>query len=271
MKPGGLARLGLLLATTGLLTACATGAARPPVDADAPRHGYLAEDVLTDLAAGVAPRPAEGSLEDLADHAASERMRALDGGERWLLATLHAEVRPPLGQQSFDCAISVRFGAEPTPKLDHLLTRVLLDANDVAERVKAANPRLRPIGDDRERRACQTIDAAARDSNSYPSGTAAVAAAYGETLAALAPDRADAVRAAAHQIALSRVICAMHYPSDVSAGEAVGRVVMQRLSADPAYQADLTAAQAEVDAARVRNQTSPACAAERSAYRLPLP
>ncbi|KQS52916.1 PA-phosphatase [Brevundimonas sp. Leaf363] len=266
MKTAGLAGL----AVAGLLAACA-GAPRPPLDADAPRHGYLSDEAKADLAAGVAPRPVAGSLEDMADHAASERMRALDGGERWLLATLHAEVRPPLGQQSFDCALGVRFGAEPTPKLDALMTRVLLDANDVAERVKAANPRLRPIGEDRERRACQTIDAAARSSDSYPSGTAAVAAAYGETLSALAPDHADAVRASANQIALSRVVCAMHYPSDVTGGEAVGRVVMSRLVADPAYQADLLAAKAEIDAARARNQTSPACAAERSAYRVPLP
>jgi acid phosphatase (class A) len=260
----------IALAATALLTACA-GAPRPPVQADAPTHGYLSEAVLAELADGAAPRPVAGSSEDMADHAASDRMRVLDGGERWLLATLHAEVRPPLGQQSFDCALGVRFGAEPTPKLNDLLTRVLLDANDVAERVKAVNPRRRPIGDDRARRACQTIDAAARDSNSYPSGTAAIAAAYGETLSALAPDRADAVRAAAHQIALSRVVCAMHWPSDVAAGETVGRAVMGRLVADPAYQADLTAAQAEVDAARARNQTSPACAAERSAYSRPLP
>ncbi|RZJ97245.1 MAG: phosphatase PAP2 family protein [Brevundimonas sp.] len=266
MKTAGLA----VLAAASLLAACA-GAPRPPLTADAPKHGYLAEAVLAELAQAVPPRPVEGSPQDLADHAASERMRALDGGDRWLLATLQAEVRPPLGQQSFDCALGVRFGTEPTPKLDHLLTRVLLDANDVAERVKAANPRLRPIGEDRERRACQTIDVAARGSNSYPSGTAAIAAAYGETLAALAPDRADAVRASAHQIALSRVACAMHWPSDVEAGEAVGRAVLQRLTLDPAYQADLLAAQPEIDAARARNQTSPACAAERAAYRLPLP
>lgn len=266
MKIAGLAGL----AAAALLAACA-GAPRPPADAHPPRHGYLSEAAVSRLAEAAPPRPAPGSPQDLDDHAASDRMRALDGGDRWLLATLHAEVRPPLGQQSFDCALGVRFGAEPTPKLNHLLTRILLDADGLAERVKAANPRLRPIGDDRTRRACQTIDAAARASNGYPSGTAAVAAAYGETLAALAPDRADAVRAAAHQIAFSRVVCAMHYPSDVAAGETIGRRLFAALSADPAYQADLLAAQAELDAARARGQTSPACAAERAAYSRPLP
>ncbi|RZJ96034.1 MAG: phosphatase PAP2 family protein [Brevundimonas sp.] len=266
MKTAGLAGL----AAAAFLAACA-GGPRPSAEAHPPRHGYLSGTVLARISAAAPPRPMQGSPQDLADHAASDRMRALDGGDRWLLATLHAEVRPPLGQQSFDCALNVRFGAEPTPRLDHLLTRVLLDADGVAERVKAANPRQRPIGDDRTRRACQRIDDAARASNGYPSGTAVAAAAYGETLAALAPDRADDVRAAAHQIALSRVVCAMHYPSDVAAGETLGRQVATTLAADPAYQADLVAARAEVDAARARNETSPACAAERAAYSRPLP
>ncbi|MGK2256833.1 MAG: acid phosphatase (class A) [Brevundimonas sp.] len=151
------------------------------------------------------------------------------------------------------------------------MARIFHDANSAAERVKARQARLRPVGEDPNRRACQTLTPAARRSASYPSGSAAVATAYGEAFAALEPDRAEAVRRIGYEIGVSRLICAMHYPTDVAVGERIGRDVAARVVATPAFQADMAAARAELAAARRSGLTNPGCAAERAALAIPLP
>lgn len=252
-----------------LFVAGCAGALKPVVTT--PTEGFLAEAAVTRLADAVGPPPVVGSLQDRADKAASARYVALEDSDRWLLATSHAELRPPLALQHFDCALGVRLGSAETPALDRLMGRIFHDANSVAERVKALAARPRPIGDDPNRHACQVVDSAARNSASYPSGSAAVGVAYGEAFAALEPDRAEAVRRIGHQIGVSRLICAMHYPTDVAVGEDIGRAVVAEAIRTPAFQADVAAARAELEAARRSGLTNPGCAAERAALATVLP
>lgn len=248
------------------LMACPGGPA-----AAADPKGYLDQAAITRLAQAIAAPPAAGSAQDQADRAASGQYRSLENTERWFLATTHAELRPPLGMQHFDCTLGFRLSTAETPQLTRLMTRILHDADGLAERVKARAHRPRPVADDPDRPACQRLTDAGRNSPSYPSGSAAVAAAYGEVMADLVPEQAQGLRDTAQQVALSRVICAMHYPHDVVVGQAVGRMVHHELVQDPAYQADLVAARGEIAAARALGLASPACAAERSALALPLP
>lgn len=258
-------------ATAGCVLALAACAASQKPFATLPKDGYLSAGALSDLAAAVPAPPTPGSPQDAADRAASGRYSALEDSDRWLLATAHAELRPPLALQHFDCALGVRLGSAETPVLDRMMGRLFHDAASVAEQVKARQTRARPVADDPRRRACQTLDAAARRSGSYPSGGAAVGAAYGEAFAALEPERAQAVRRIGHEIGISRLVCAMHYPSDVAAGEAIGSQVAAQVVGDPAFQADAAAARAELAAARRTGLTNPGCAAERAALATDLP
>lgn len=255
-------------ATAILLVVGCAGAPKPVVTT--PTEGFLAPGLMSRLAEAVPPPPTVGSAQDLADKTASARYVALEDSDRWLLATSHAELRPPLALQHFDCALGVRLGSAETPALDRLMARVFHDANSVAERVKR-QARPRPVGDDPNRRACQVVGAAARNSASYPSGSAAVGAAYGEAFAALEPDRAEAVRRIGYQIGVSRLVCAMHYPTDVAVGEEIGSAVALEAARTPAFQADAATARAELGAARRSGLTNPGCAAERAALATVLP
>lgn len=256
-----------------LLAGCAgTPAALKPgqVSSTAVR-GYLSQELIQALAEATPPPPTEGSAAALADRERSEQFKTLEDSDRWLLATAHAELQPPLALQHFDCVLGVRLGSTDTPRLDRLMQRLFEDANGAAEQVKARAFRARPVGDDPDRRPCQRISEAGRNSASYPSGSAAVAAAYGEAFAALAPDRAEESKSAARQISLSRLVCAMHYPSDVEAGERIGRAVFEATARSSAFAADLEAARIELAAARAQGLSSPGCAAERAALATPLP
>lgn len=253
-----------------ILSACAPAENRAP-QMTSVTEGYLAQGDLARLASAVPPPPEPGSAVDQADNATSARYRAFEDSDRWLLATSHAELRPPLALQHFDCALGVRLGSTETPNLDRLMARVFHDAETVAEQVKRRAARPRPVGDDPDRRACQVVSEAGRKSASYPSGSAAVGAAYGEAFAAIDPSRAEAVRRIGHEIGVSRLVCAMHYPSDVATGEAIGRATAAEAVGTATFQADLAAARAELAAARAKGLTNPGCAAERAVLPTILP
>lgn len=268
----------LLAACAGLAAlgsaACSTtpfGAPVAPVAEAAPSAGYLSAAGITALAQAVPPPSADGSPEQAADRAASERYRVLEGGDRWLLATAHAELRPELARQHFDCALGVRFQGQMTPRLNAVLTKILHDANEAAEQAKARAFRPRPVGVDPDRPACQRVTAASRASASYPSGSASVGAAFGETMAALDPTHAAAARAIGRQIAVSRAVCGMHYDADVAAGATLGEAVFQDIAVTPAFRADLVAARAELAAVRATGLTNPGCVAEAATLAQPLP
>lgn len=242
-----------------------------PAAASAEAAGYLSEERLAEIADRVPPAPVAGSAQDLDDRARSDAYRILAGGDRWLLATAHAEVRPELARQHFDCALGVRFQGQATPRLNAALARVLHDAETAAERVKARAHRPRPVGDDPERVPCQRVSPVGRASASYPSGSATVGAAYGEVFAAIDPDHAPAAREIGRQIAVSRAVCGMHYDTDVREGVTLGRAVATDIVASPAFRADLPALRAEVAAVRATGLTNAGCVAEAAALALPLP
>lgn len=91
-------------------------------------------------------------------------------------------------------------------------------------------------------------------SGSYPSGHAAMGWAWALTLSELAPDRADAILARGLAYGESRVICGVHYASDVEAGRLVGAAMVARLKADPNFQRDLAKSRAELAAVRAKAQ-----------------
>lgn len=259
-------RLAALVAATAIAGSASAGSTPQAAPA-----GFLAESGIAALAQSVPAAPADGSTEALADIAASERLRALEDTDRWLLATRHAELRPTVALAHFDCALGFRVEAAESPRLVALLSRVLHDANEAAELAKARAHRPRPVGADPDRRPCQVVNEAGRASASHPSGSASVGAAYGATMAALVPERAGALDEIGHQIAVSRMVCGMHYPADVAAGEALGRAVFADIQATPAFRTEAEAARVEIAAARMAGRTSPACAAERAALSIPLP
>lgn len=278
IRAGGRARAGctaaVLIGLASTLTACAgTPAALRPETARLGEtvSGYLDAAAQERLIAAVPAPPAPGSAADLDDKARSARMTALENADRWLLATAHAELRPPLALQHFNCALDVRLEAGAQPRLSRLMQRLFHDAETAAEAAKARAFRARPVGDDPARPSCQRLDDASRRSPSYPSGGSVVAVVYGEALAALDPERAAEVRRVAQAIGQSRLVCAMHYPSDVAAGEDLGRAVFAAASARPGFVADLAAARRELDAARARAVRAPGCASEALALAAPLP
>ncbi|WP_197282426.1 phosphatase PAP2 family protein [Bosea thiooxidans] len=72
---------------------------------------------------------------------------------------------------------------------------------------------------------------------SFPSAHAATAALYAELLKAAVPEMADKLEERVKSYDESRLICGFHYPTDLVAGDKVGRAVAKALLADRAFKA----------------------------------
>ncbi len=129
------------------------------------------------------------------------------------------------------------------PATAALLARVDAETEAVVDRAKDHFRRIRPYRTDPTLPHCgkgKGVD------DSYPSGHSAFAWSTGWTLAQLMPDRAAAILGRARDYAEGRQICAVHYPSDVEAGHALGQLIADRLLHDPRLADQVAAARAEL-------------------------
>jgi acid phosphatase (class A) len=90
--------------------------------------------------------------------------------------------------------------------------------------------------------------------SSYPSGHATVGYADGVVLAALMPDHAADILARASDYADSRLVCGVHFRSDVAASESLGTAVAVMLLKSPRLSDQIAAARAELKAAGLTAQ-----------------
>lgn len=235
------------------LSACATGSATSPPSAGEPvvaapqptrLTGYLAATDL-DGRAILGPPPAADSPQGRADREIFEDTRALQGTPRWRTAIRDNDLWNGGALKRFSCAMGVEVGERATPVTYRLLQRVELDVRTVGTPAKNFYDRKRPlIGNDAP--VCVPREGWMKTNASYPSGHSMTAWAWALILAELKPDKADPLLAVGRDSGESRVICGVHFPSDVVAGRTLGAAMVARLHADPQFEADLARAKREM-------------------------
>ena len=206
--------------------------------------GYLAADAIDGKAILPAP-PAVGSPSGKADQATYEETRALAGSARWTMAQQDNDLWSGGAQKRFSCALGRDISQATTPHTQEMLHRVELDARGVSGPAKRAYNRIRPPSGD-TRPICLPREDWLKTNPSYPSGHSITGWAWGLILAEAVPAKATAMIVAGREIGQSRVICGVHFASDVAAGRDLGAAMVARLHADPAFLADLKAAKAEL-------------------------
>lgn len=248
--------LGALLLSAGGGGVIALAQIAAPVPAKpAPLKGYLPAETGIDGAALIGPPPSPDSPRGRADQAAYDDSRALNGSAAWKQATIDDSLVSPAGIRSFSCAVGAAIGPDETPTLARLMSRMARDASAVAKTGKLKYLRPRPaLGNDKP--ICVAREAWLGEDPSYPSGSGALGWAWSLVLAELAPERAQSILARGLEIGDGRVICGVHYPSDIQAGRLIGAAVVSRLHADPVFRTDLEAARAELAASQAKGPAS---------------
>jgi acid phosphatase (class A) len=233
--------------------------------------GYLQPEVLPNSLALLPPPPAEGSAAFDRDQEVSRKSLALRRTPRWLLATEDANLMFPKAAGTFSCALGAPITEEDTPHLYMLLRRTLADAGLSTYTAKNHYQRTRPFVVNKQPTCTPDEEEHLKKDGSYPSGHTALGWAWALILTEMAPDRANAILARGRAFGESRVVCNVHWHSDVVEGRFMGAAAVARLHADPVFRAELEAAKDEVAAVRSKGlKPSGDCDAEAKALAVRL-
>jgi acid phosphatase (class A) len=231
--------------------------------------GYLAPDALPDSLSLLPPPPAPGSPGFARDEAMRTSAQALKGTPRWSLAISDADLQLPHAAKTFSCAANIPISKEQTPHLYTLISRSFVDLGLSTYRAKDYYQRVRPFVMHHETTCTPADEAKLAKNGSYPSGHSTLGWGWALILTELVPDNTNAIQARGRDFGESRIICNVHWQSDVDAGRVVAAATVARLHADSGFQADLAAAKDEITGVRASGAKPDAalCAAESTTLR----
>lgn len=265
--------LALVLSGAALLAGCAS----PPasvIPKEVPEirpgmlAGYLPRNVLPDSLALLPPPPTAGSSAQAADDEAFHATLPLRQTARWQLAAEDANLKFPKAAETFSCALDAPISAEVTPHLTTLLRRTLVDAGLSTYGAKDHYKRTRPFVVHKAPTCSPAEEATLAKDGSYPSGHAALGWAWALVLTEMAPERTHALLQRGHAFGQSRVVCGVHWQSDVNQGRVMGAAAVARLHADPVFRAQFDEASKELAAVRAQGlKPAGPCAAEGAALK----
>lgn len=263
----------LLAALLAAGPALAAETSAPSLGADTLRPGaptprpYLSEAAAPDTVAILPAPPASHSAAETADRVAFSATRDRRGGPRWELAAADVAEGSAAILDNLACVLGTRLDARRVPVLIALLDRARLDIARATRGPKLHYRRLRPfVGNDAP--ICVQRTQGLADSYSYPSGHASQGWAYALIMASLVPEKATAILVRGRLYGESRVVCGVHWLSDVEAGRTNGAAVYAALQGDPGFRADLERARAELARAMAEPAAQPpaeTCAREAAA------
>jgi len=260
----------VVLASVVLTTGCASSGklSKPAAvpEKEGFLAGYLAREALPNSLALLPPPPAAGSAAQAYDEEVSRKALALRGTPRWALANEDANIMFPPAAGTFSCALNIPITEQDTPHLYVLLRRALSDAALSTYPAKNHYHRTRPFMMNKEP-ICPTDEGKPYIKNdSYPSGHSAMGWAWALILSEISPEQTDVILARGRTFGESRMICNVHWQTDVIEGRFMGAATVARLHADPTFRADLEAAKAELAAVRAKGlKPQRDCAAEAAA------
>ena len=234
-------RTSILLGGLGALTLLTSASAAP--------QGYLSPGSAPDMVRVLPAPPAPNSPDQSLDDRAFRATRSLEGSARWAMAQQDNKGAPDDALHDFACALGVTLDQGSAPTLHALLARIMVDARPFIDPAKDHYARPRPYLRMKGNICVPRTDSLAK-SGSYPSGHSTASWAWGLILSDLAPDRATEILSRARAYSESRVVCGVHYPSDISTGRLNGSALFAALEANADFRADMEKARAEVAAAR---------------------
>ena len=153
----------------------------------------------------------------------------------------------------FDDVLGSWYTEQNLPRTAAFLDTVGRDTMDICEMAKRLWPRPRPPLQDPRIHPAVGLPT----TSSYPSGHGAYGVVLGTILADLAPELKEQLIKRGEEIGADRVLGGFHFPSDIEAGRALARVILERFRANPEFRVNLEKAKKEFRAVR-SHHTAPA-------------
>ena len=240
----------------------ASAGAAAPAPAEVSRRpalgGYLGTDHPPDQRVFLPPPPAPGSPVGVADVAIFEQTRKLENSPRWQLAASDDRINHKAVLADFGCAVGLDLSVIDVPALSRVLIRSMADLFPLVNAAKDAYKRPRPYAE-HEGPVCIVPSEELTASGSYPSGHAAAGWLYALLLAEVDTGHADAIIRRGRAFGESRVVCGVHYLSDIEGGRLIASALVAELHGAPQFETDVASARAELFSLRGRAQPAAAC------------
>jgi acid phosphatase (class A) len=226
--------------------AWAVGRSEEPVKPAVPVKGYLSAGELPESLRLIPPPPVEGSAAVILDEQVSRKAFTLRGSSAWTLATEDADLAFPHVVNAFTCALGAQITERDTPRLYLLMRRSYVDAvtSTFAPKDKYARPR--PFMVNKLPTCSPAEEARMTKSGSYPSGHSSLGWAWALILSEVSPEQTNALLVRGRAFAQGRIVCNVHWQSDIIEGMIVGTATVARLHGNPEFRADVEAAKAEL-------------------------
>jgi len=219
-------RTAALIFALGLFSLGAQAALLSPSEMDASRF--------------LPPPPAQGSVDEKAEFLELKAIAARSTPQEFATAAHDAKDESP---DIFNAAIG--FDLATKPQTFKLLAMVVEEEEVDTKPAKAYFHRPRPYSVDASIRTCEPVKPG-KAPTSYPSGHSSLAFSMGVVLASLMPEKSQAILARASDYAEHRLVCGVHYRSDIVAGQQFGTILALRLMQNSAFQAQMALARAEL-------------------------
>ena len=203
------------------------------------KPAYYIDPMVLDLALLVPDPPAAGSALQKAE------LQQLHEIERTRTAAQVTAAKADEDEEdlfAFKTVLGAGFNPEALPLTAELGVHVKNEQSVAGGALKQVFERPRPYQTDKTLHPVCALTAAP---NSYPSGHALTGYLEGLTLAEIVPEKRTEILARADDYAHNRLVCGVHYPSDVEASRRVAYAVFGYMLATPRFQRDLARARAE--------------------------
>ena len=213
---------------------------RPGKAAAAAQKAYYYDANTLNLVVLVPPPPAADSVASKADLAELHTIEQARTPEQ-VAAAKRDENEEDIF--AFNTVLGADFNPQNLPLTAALSEHVKNEQSVAGAQLKAVFPRVRPYNADKTLHpVCAVTDAV----NSYPSGHALTGYLEAFTLVQIVPDRRAAILARADDYAHNRLVCGVHYPSDIEESRRVALLIFGNMMANPKFEQDLAGAKLEV-------------------------
>jgi len=233
--------------------------------------GYLEKGDYPDSLALVPPPPESDSAGFALDESVNKKALAMQGTERFKLAHNDADLSFPVVANTFSCALGIPISEVETPHLYMLLRRTLADVGLATYAAKDHYQRKRPFVFNGLATCTPDEEEHLSHDGSYPSGHTAVGWGLALVLTQVSPERTDAILARGRAFGESRLVCNVHWYSDVLSGRMVAAATVARLNSNKDFLTAVEAARREVGDARSKGLVPVVdCSAEKRALEQPV-
>jgi len=186
------------------------------------------------------PPPKAGSVDEQAEFQELKAIAARSTPQELAAAAHDAKDETP---DIFNTAIG--FDIATKPQTFKLLNTVVEEEDGDSKMAKTFFHRPRPYSVDASIKTCEPVKPG-KAANSYPSGHSSLAFSMGVVLASLVPEKSQAILARASDYSEHRLVCGVHYRSDIVAGQQFGTILALRLMQNPAFRAQMDLAKVEL-------------------------